>query len=105
MFEGVGSIRGRVTVKCHARRVEILFLVGHYRRWKRRRDNRFKVILNEREKLSRNWTRNLGSMKFHRFFFLQRTNRLAFVLIVGFFPFFPSYSRANKLIMFVLVRK
>lgn len=52
MFEGVGSIRGRVTVKCHAQRVEILFLVSHYRRWKR--DNRFKAILDEREKLSRN---------------------------------------------------
>lgn len=64
MFEGVGSIRGRVTVKCHARRVEILFLVSHYRRWKRRRDNRFKAILDEREKLSRNWTRNPGSMSF-----------------------------------------
>lgn len=56
MFEGVGSIRGRVTVKCHAQRVAILFLVGHYR-LERQRDNRFKTISDGREKLSRNWTR------------------------------------------------
>jgi len=45
MFEGIDLIRGRVTVKCHAWRVKILFLVNHYRCWKRRRDNHFKALL------------------------------------------------------------
>lgn len=69
MFEGVGSIRGRVTVKCHARRVAILFLVGHYRLSERQHDNRFKAISDGCEKLSRNWTRIFRSSGFRRALF------------------------------------
>lgn len=56
MFERAGSIRGRVTVKCHARRSGDIIFSRPLSAWKQRRDNRFEPISDWYEKLSRNRT-------------------------------------------------
>lgn len=91
MFEGVGSIRGRVTGKCHARRVEILFLVDHYRLKTATVLKRYRAsVKNVAELDLKSW---IDMSAINSLF--ENTNRLAIISSVSFLSLFFLYTHTH----------